>query len=152
MEGLPIKGQRVKIWPDPKLKVQASELTLLEGGRWLPPDGETVTWNVFRYRQMLSGEIHLHDPRPDAKPQPGDAPSLANDVEIAQRRAKFAEDAKAEASKKLAEAQTAVEQAQVAEKQAAEAHASAMKSSQALIDKLKDRAPEEEAAPTKGSK
>jgi hypothetical protein len=105
MIGLPQQGQKIKVWPDPKLKVQASETPISDGGRWLKADGERVLWNLFRHRQLLAGEIHLHDPRPGAEESPEAMSTLARDVEVAQRRAKLADEKKDEAKERQLQAQ-----------------------------------------------
>lgn len=64
MTGLPKIGERIKVWPMPGLKVQASALPFDDGGMRLPDDGREVTWSEHTYRQLLHGEILLHDPQP----------------------------------------------------------------------------------------
>jgi hypothetical protein len=140
MEGLPQHRQRVKVWPNPKRRVQASELSISIGGRWMAPEGETVTWSIFRHKQLLAGEIYFHDPRSGVATHP-DAASLRTDVEVAERRAQAAEAAKDEAARALADANAAAARAKQAADVAQAAHEAAMKSSQALLAKVNDRAP-----------
>jgi hypothetical protein len=68
MLGLPRPGSQVYVWPHPGLKVQDGWLPISDGGRWLPPGGRSVTWNEYRHRQLLAGELHLTNPAPATSP------------------------------------------------------------------------------------
>lgn len=70
MRNLPNVGQPVYVWPHPGLKVQDGPLAMSDGGRWLPPDGRSVVWDEYRYRQFLAGELHLTDPSPPVRRDP----------------------------------------------------------------------------------
>jgi hypothetical protein len=72
MLDLPLPGERVYVWPHPGLKVQDGALPIADGGRWLPAKGRSVIWDEYRYRQLLTGELHLTDPH---APAPTAAPA-----------------------------------------------------------------------------
>lgn len=63
MVNLPNFKDRVRVWPHKGTKIQASEVAILDGGSFLPPDGKNVTWSPFWHARLMNGEIILHDPR-----------------------------------------------------------------------------------------
>ena len=68
MVNLPDHGSTVHIWPT-NPRVQDGPLAVSDGGRFLPMSGRDVVWGEFHYRQLLGGEIRLHEDKPAvAKP------------------------------------------------------------------------------------
>lgn len=124
MLNLPEHRSRIRVWPRPGRNVMAAEPSPRPSG-WMRPEGKEVTWSPFWHRRLLSGDIHLHDPRPGAAvdPRPLElaaaqsaalraqdvADSLAKEAEDAQDAAKIAAERAAQAKKAaLAAAQAAV--------------------------------------------
>lgn len=118
MNHLPEFKQRLKIWPVPGRKVAASQTPILDGGRWLEEEGEEVEWSPFRHRQLLAGEISLHDPREGAKVKHafGGAHNFDGAIATAQARQADAEAKRAAAKQALAEADAADASAEEARK------------------------------------
>ncbi len=67
MNDLPKIGDRIKVWPKQGLRIQATATAFDDGGMALSPDGTLITWSEFSYRQLLHGEIHLHDTDTEAE-------------------------------------------------------------------------------------
>lgn len=67
MTNVPNFGDRVTVWPMPKVRVQDGEgklgVAMAEGGR-------EVEWSEFWYRRLLDGAISFTDPRPVAEDTP----------------------------------------------------------------------------------
>src|SRR5262245_57404619 len=62
---LPNDGATVSVWPTPGRSVAASApRDDAPFAAQMSAEGQVVVWDAFRYRQYLSGDIHLHDPRP----------------------------------------------------------------------------------------